>query len=145
MNTQRVEGHTPKDCRFCESSDNESRFIEQKFYAPEDEHQERARYRYVYFRFCNGCGCQGPQGNSPEQALELWNRHPSIERLEKVNEALAELVNLFLDGWQVEKASLYDEEGVEGWRWTRGNDEYTEIGDWSELPTIPEQLAKEPT
>lgn len=36
------------------------------------------------------------------------------------------------NGWAVEKASLYDEEGVEGWRWTdpRGN-EYSVIGDWS--------------
>ncbi len=39
--------------------------------------------------------------------------------------------------WTVEQVSLYDEEGVEGWRWTAPNgDEFDVIGDWSERPTI---------
>lgn len=50
-------------------------------------------------------------------------------------------------GWSVERASLYDEEGVEGWRWTGPDDrEYTEVGDWGEPPAAPdaalEALAK---
>ncbi len=46
---------------------------------------------------------------------------------------------LLLDDWRVSKASLYDEEGIEGWLWDdyRG-EEYAEIGDWEELPTMPE-------
>jgi hypothetical protein len=51
-------------------------------------------------------------------------------------------------GWTVERASLYDEEGVEGWRWmgpgwpfsAEGRDELHEIGDWHDLPAIPDCL-----
>ena len=43
---------------------------------------------------------------------------------------------------KLSKVSLYDEEGIEGWEWTSyyASHEYTEIGDWGGLPTIPEQL-----
>jgi hypothetical protein len=34
---------------------------------------------------------------------------------------------------ELEMVSLYDEEGVEGWRWTHPDGrEWSEIGDWSE-------------
>ncbi len=46
---------------------------------------------------------------------------------------------LIFDGWEVSKKSLYDEEGVEGWLWNKNYErEYAEIGDWDELPTMPE-------
>lgn len=46
---------------------------------------------------------------------------------------------LCLLGWSVDKVSMYDEEGVEGWRWTdpQGH-EYCEAGDWNDLPPLPE-------
>ncbi len=45
---------------------------------------------------------------------------------------------LLLDDWIISKASLYDEEGIEGWVWERDGNEYAEMGDWCELPTMPE-------
>jgi hypothetical protein len=49
---------------------------------------------------------------------------------------------LLANGWEVERASLYDEEDVEGWCWTHPNrlGDYCEIGDWADLPTVPESL-----
>lgn len=58
-------------------------------------------------------------------------------------EQLKELVQLFVDGWTVERASLYDEEGIEGWRWTSPYDGYRqfdETGCWSEPPTISDAM-----
>jgi hypothetical protein len=40
------------------------------------------------------------------------------------------------------RVSLYDEEGIEGWRWTAGDGrEWTEMGDWDDEPIHP--LAEE--
>lgn len=47
------------------------------------------------------------------------------------------------EGWTVSKVSLYDEEGVEGWRWDGPNgEEYSEVGAWDEPPVIPDALQK---
>jgi len=56
---------------------------------------------------------------------------------------LEEICRAFMDGWEVEKRSLYDEEGVEGWAWTSpdGLGEFTVIGGWDELPPWPGPLA----
>jgi hypothetical protein len=44
-------------------------------------------------------------------------------------------------GWEVSAASLYDEEGIEGWRWTSPTGcDYCEIGGWHEPPAIPDRL-----
>ncbi len=49
-----------------------------------------------------------------------------------------QLVALLLLGWEVEKRSLYDEEGVEGWAWIEPNgDEHVDVGPWDELPPWP--------
>ncbi len=46
-------------------------------------------------------------------------------------------------GWEIESISMYDEEGVEGWRWTEPDGtEHCEVGDWLEGPALPES-AKE--
>lgn len=47
-----------------------------------------------------------------------------------------------LNGYAVERASLYDEEGVEGWRWTApdGEELGSEIGDHEEVPAMPDGL-----
>lgn len=47
------------------------------------------------------------------------------------------IYDLFNKGWTVEQASLYDEEGVEGWRWFDENydERSTVIGLWSEGAT----------
>lgn len=50
-------------------------------------------------------------------------------------------VNALLEGWTVERVSLYDEEGVEGWRWTSPEGyESSEVGSWDELPAIPDEV-----
>ncbi len=43
-------------------------------------------------------------------------------------------------GWDVTQTSLYDEEAVEGWCWSKGSREIYEIGSWSEPPEIPDEL-----
>ena len=49
---------------------------------------------------------------------------------------------LILLGWEYSKASLYDDEGIEGWLWVNDDnlEEYAEIGEWDEPPEIPETL-----
>lgn len=50
---------------------------------------------------------------------------------------------LLAAGWTVDKALLYDEECVEGWTWTSPTGkEFTEIGDWSDPPVVPEEMQK---
>ena len=50
---------------------------------------------------------------------------------------------LILSRWDVEQASLYDEEGVEGWTWTSPDGtEYSEVGSHDEPPPIPDQALK---
>lgn len=46
---------------------------------------------------------------------------------------------LIFYGWSVEKRSLFDEEGIEGWAWVEPNGtEHTGIGDWNEMPPWPD-------
>lgn len=50
-----------------------------------------------------------------------------------------QILALVAYNWQLEKRSLYDEEGVEGWVWIEPNGrEHTGIGSWGELPPWPE-------
>ena len=51
---------------------------------------------------------------------------------------------LLANGWTVETASLYDEEGVEGWRWSHPDRmiDLCEIGDWSDPPPVPSELMR---
>lgn len=50
------------------------------------------------------------------------------------------IYDLFGQGWTAEPTSLYDEEGVEGWRWYDAdyNEHGTVIGLWSEPPPLPD-------
>lgn len=42
-------------------------------------------------------------------------------------------------GWTVDRVSLFDEEGVDGWRWTEPDGtEHVELGDWNDPPPWPE-------
>jgi hypothetical protein len=45
-------------------------------------------------------------------------------------------------GWEAEQASLYDEEGVEGWSWVHvpTGATSTTTGDWRAPPEIPDDL-----
>lgn len=53
------------------------------------------------------------------------------------------IIALVIYGWTVERVSLYDEEGVEGWIWKDGyGNEYCEIGSWDELPPWPKEADK---
>lgn len=50
-----------------------------------------------------------------------------------------QMLALTVYDWEVDKVSLYDEEGIEGWTWTEPNGtEHTEMGDWDELPPWPD-------
>lgn len=52
---------------------------------------------------------------------------------------LADQVYALTHGWSVEKRSLYDEEGVEGWAWIDPDGgEHVETGVWDDLPPWPE-------
>lgn len=90
-----------------------------------------------------------PEGIVAESKLmatseeQQWANARFIVRACNSHDALVEIKQQFkaltVYGWEVEKASLYDEEGVEGWRWTEPNGtEHYEIGDWNELPTWPD-------
>ncbi len=50
-----------------------------------------------------------------------------------------------VNGYAVERRSLYDEEGVEGWAWTSPSGESLgdEIGLWDEVPAMPDGLFDE--
>jgi hypothetical protein len=52
---------------------------------------------------------------------------------------------LAIAGWTVERASLYDEEDVKGWRWIepKHGSAYCAIGQWHELPAWPARAATE--
>ena len=55
-------------------------------------------------------------------------------RVEKLEAAL----RLWEECGVPDKVSLYDEEGVEGWRWTAPDGaEWIEMGDWREEPPMP--------
>lgn len=62
--------------------------------------------------------------------------------MEEAIKKLIEAINVITDCGDPDKVSLYDEEGVEGWRWTSSDgQEWTEIGSWDEVPMHP--LAEE--
>jgi hypothetical protein len=45
---------------------------------------------------------------------------------------------LTVGGWTVDKVSMYDQEGVEGWQWHHPDDRYVHvIGGWDDLPSVP--------
>ena len=73
---------------------------------------------------------------SREEFLEMANRVKSeMTNEDKFYRAL-EL------GWTVDNVSLYDEEGVEGWKWTSPDGaEYYEVGDWDAEPTVPDEVS----
>ncbi len=77
---------------------------------------------------------------SKEEFLEMANRG-------KPNETCEDLYFRALAlGWEVEPASLFDEEGVEGWTWT-SPDGYEEsvVREWNETPPLPMSLYLELT
>lgn len=46
------------------------------------------------------------------------------------------MVYALMIGWTVDKRSLYDEEGIEGWVWNaNGSSEFAVTGSWDEMPT----------
>lgn len=49
------------------------------------------------------------------------------------------IYDLFDAGWTARPVSLYDEEGVEGWRWedASGTERDTVVGDWGREPPLP--------
>lgn len=52
---------------------------------------------------------------------------------------LRDQVDALLDGWKCERVSMYEDEGVEGWRWIEPDGtEHYEVGSWDELPPWPE-------
>lgn len=61
-----------------------------------------------------------------------------VNDLEERCARLAAALRLWEECGVPDKVSLYDEEGVEGWRWTAPDGtEWTEMGDWNEEPPMP--------
>ena len=57
---------------------------------------------------------------------------------EEIVRKLVHAIAIAADCGEPERVSLYDEEGVEGWRWTASDGyEWTEMGDWSKQPMHP--------
>jgi hypothetical protein len=73
-------------------------------------------------------------------AKQLTNALPAAQV--EAPETDAQLAKWALDnGWDAERTLLYDEEGVEGWRWTSPDgQEFSCIGDWSEPGVDNEDL-----
>lgn len=66
-------------------------------------------------------------------------RQLEVVKAELVN--ARRVIDLLREGWEVEPASLYDEEGVEGWVWVSPNDnEQAVIGGWDEIPPTPDDI-----
>lgn len=83
------------------------------------------------------------QLGNPDHNGQIRLRHPDAALIASAPDLGDQVYALTGLGWTVEKLSMYDEEGVEGWMWTEPNGtEHTEMGDWSELPTWP-QSARE--
>jgi len=77
--------------------------------------------------------------NIRPRVIKAWNqRAPS-----PVNAALLSALQIQHDCGEPERISLYDEEGVEGWRWTHPDGrEWTDAGCWNEpAPMHPEARA----
>lgn len=51
-----------------------------------------------------------------------------------------QLTALLLFGWEVNKRSIYDEEGIEAWVWTEpdGTEHFDISANWDELPDWPD-------
>lgn len=59
------------------------------------------------------------------------------------SDELIALKALTLYGWTVEPTMLYDEEGIDGWRWSHSSGlEYCEIGEHNEIPPLPDGVRK---
>lgn len=77
---------------------------------------------------------------SREEFLEMANRGKLKPSDEELYYRALEL------GWEVEPASLFDEEGVEGWAWTSPEGyEESVVGEWNETPPLPMSLYLELT
>ena len=75
--------------------------------------------------------------------LEFENAEANAKLIAEAPIRHQQMLALTIYGWEVEKVSLYDEEGIEGWRWTEPNGtEHTETGDWSDLPPWPDSARK---
>lgn len=57
-----------------------------------------------------------------------------------MNESYDLLFWFFYSGGTVEKISLYDEESVDGWRWTIDDLEVSEFGVHEQAPIMPDQV-----
>lgn len=70
---------------------------------------------------------------------ELLNMVTNLER------EVAVYRSLWANGWTVDKTTLYDEGGVEGWEWFDHNGTLvaTTIGSWESYPEIPDTVYEE--
>jgi len=83
---------------------------------------------------CSSLACGFPWDNA-DKAIAAWNTRPA-------HDTLVEQVKALMAGWTVERMSLYDEEGIDGWKWIEPNgNEHIESGAWDELPPWPESAS----
>ncbi len=84
-------------------------------------------------RFIASVGCGHPSGGWTEED------GANARLIADAPDMHARLIALTLLGWDVERRSLYDEEGCEGWAWIEPNGtEHVELGLWDELPPWPD-------
>ena len=79
-------------------------------------------------------------------AIISYQGVPSIEEAEANAQLIAaapdryqQLLAIIKYDWSIAKVSLYDEEGIEGWRWMEPDgQEHVEVGSWDDLPPWPD-------
>lgn len=109
MNTQRVEGHTPKGCPFCGDDAVSFQTKDGSWHVSCEAQKDEE---------CRGVDGGELDGYINEQfAVEAWNRRASIERLEKVNEALVEALGAAHTAMRIQQQIERNRNipGSEGW------------------------------
>lgn len=101
----------------------------------------------VDFLFYIGTGMCGRHAT-----LELAQAAANADHLARIAAALdldrlvamvgeAQVAMMKALGWELSKVSMYDEEGVEGWRWTDpAGVDHDVMGDWQEPPVLPDDI-----
>lgn len=90
--------------------------------------------------YTDSLGIKVERSDGTEVFLFVDNRLVLMDTGELVD--LQVLVWAMANGWTIERIMCYDEEGVEGWRWTTldGVSEYDVVSPHDEMPDIPDEV-----
>lgn len=92
----------------------------------------------------------------PQVGCIVWDRVADVARVaisksiddaeraaEQEHQDRRDQVWALTHGWTVGKVVVYDQQGAQGWTWTSYDGKaFTDIGDWNELPTWPDEARK---